>query len=208
MTKNRSPSVQYVHEVATSINIALTGASVFLSSGPNYATKPFFDLDRTISLHLGLASNPNDVRIAKDSFSPGYFAYFIAAFAFAVCVWLSLRLFAGSVIVREFLRSVAGILALAVAPLGWLWFHRWGHPIMSSEIALIVLFGMLYSFGVWAIPEWTIIVAVVLHFGFWLYEFGSYFSFRDFYAVLPAVSVCAGLTWIFYVRRLHVGLAS
>ena len=207
MTKQRSPYLQYVHEVAASINIALTGASVFLSFGLTYATNALFEIDRTISLRLGLVSNPNDVRVAKDSFTPGYFAYFIAAFAFAVCVWLPLRLFAGSMIAREFLRSVAGILALAVAPLGWLWFHRWGHPILSSEIALVVALGMIYSFGTWAMPEWAITVVVVFHFGFWLYEFGSYFSFRDYYAVLPAVGLCAGLAWLFYLRRLLLGLA-
>ena len=162
-------------------------------------------MDWNLSQRLGLIPDFRQVRVAKDHFSPGYFVFLGLAMALAVCLWILLRRFAESPIVREFLRSAAGILALIIAPLAWLYVNGWDHFIELSEIALIVILGSSYAACRRPGMELVATVLLVLHYAFWVYKFGAFFSFGGYYGPLPpAVGLCAGLAWLFYLRKLHI----
>jgi hypothetical protein len=166
-------------------------------------------MDRAISRYLGLLPT---LKHPKDEFTSGYFAFFVPAFALAIGLWLLLRLFARSRLTREFLRSGAGIAALIGTPVSWLclmWASssRYGwNPLMAIEfyeVLLILVLGVMYLSKNWPFRGIAILIVLVLHYGFWFWEFGPRFSFGAYADPLaPAVGLFAGVAWILYLRQL------
>lgn len=169
-------------------------------------------MDVAIYRHLGFLPDLKPVRVPKDSYTAGYFAFLVPAITVAFCSWFLLRLFSRTQQVRKLLRS-AGIVALIAPPAWWLCATyaasgRYGWNLFAAiqlyEMLLALVFGILYLSGNWPIPDWPAIVILGLHFGFWLWQFGPH-PFFVYYGgpIAPAAGLCAGLTWVFYLRRLR-----
>lgn len=130
-------------------------------SGHSPQPQPFFRMNVAAYryLHLYLHLLP-DVRVPKDSYTGGYFAFFLPAIALTVCIWTLLRLFSRSGLTHRLLRSVGGITALAAGPVWWLLSvysanRRYGWSPFAAiqyELVLILLCAVLYLAGRWAIP--------------------------------------------------------
>lgn len=212
-TQSRAKQLQNtrsMHEVACSINLSLVLTNCFFILGPTRATDLFFNMDRAISRRLGLLSV---IAHPKDEYTPGYFAFLVPLLVLAICCWSFLRLFAASRITREFLRSGAGISALIGSPLSWFCF-RWapslGHrerpfeAIQLYEVLLILVLGVIYLFRNWRIPDVTVLVGLLLHYGVWFWTFGPSFSFGGYSGPFsPAVGLFAGFAWILYIWQLQ-----
>lgn len=207
---NQLPNTQSIHEVTCSTNLSLVLMNCFFMLAPAHATDVFFNMDRIVSRDLGLLSV---ITHPKDEYTPGYFAFFVPAVALAICFWSLLRLYATSAGTREFLRSGAGIAALIGSPISWLCFmwtpnleHRQNPfaTIPLYEVLVILFLAVVYLFRNWRIPNVAVFVALVLHYGMWFWEFGRHFSFGGYTGPLsPAVGLCAGLAWVFYLHQLR-----
>jgi hypothetical protein len=207
--------LKYVHEVASSGNIALGITNIFFLLAPAFATSAFFQMDAKLSRRLGLLA---DLRHPKDSFTPGYFAFFVPAIAIGGCFWFLLRLFDRTVITREFDLRVAGIAALTAAPISWL-FRTWTFEKRYGWSALSALQSYETGFALVLLTvfmrkprpstEWPLFVILALHFSYWFWQFGPHFFFGAYAGPLaPAAGLCAGLLWIMYRRQSKGGLPS
>jgi hypothetical protein len=208
MGKDQSQIIRYLHEVASSINLAFALTAFFFLLGPEPATSALFLMNLAIYRRLNLLP---DIRVPKDSYNEGYFAFFVPAVALAVCLWLFLRLFARTRLTRDFLRFVAGIAGFVAASVWWLCStfassHRYGWSpfatIQFYEVVLVLVFAILYLSTNWPNAERAGIAILVLHYGFWFWQFGSYPFFMGYGGpIAPATGLCAGLTWVFYLRQ-------
>jgi hypothetical protein len=196
--------IRYLHEAAFSINLAWTlVAFVFLFDlGP--ITRPLFGMDRAIYRYRHPL--PPGVKFVKDTWTEGYFAFFVPAVALGVCLWLLLRLFSRTGFARETLRTVAGVAALLGPPIWWLSFtytdeHRYGWSpftaIQFYEVALVLVFAIIYRSRIQPNSGW-VLIPVLVHYGFWFWQFGPYHYFMGYGGpVAPATGLCASLTWYF-----------
>jgi hypothetical protein len=213
MGTSQSLRIQYAHEAASSINLSFALLAFVFLMDPTAVTWGLFRMDGAICRHLGLLP---DLKVPKDSFTEGYFAFFLPAIALAACSWVLLRLLARAGIERQLPRSVAGLAALAAAPTWWLCAtyaasRRYGWSpfaaIQSYEVVLVLVFATLYLSGKWSVPEWAVLVALMLHYGFWFWQFGRHLFFMGYGGpVAPTVGLCAGVTWVLYLRRAREGL--
>jgi hypothetical protein len=202
-----SPS-QRIHEVAFSVNLAFALVALFFLLGPQSATSTLFRMNVAVYRYLHLLP---DVRVPKDYYTGGYFAFFLPATALAICVWALLRVLSRSELAHGLLRSVAGITALAASPAWWVWStylvgrrDGWSPfaAIQFYELALVLLCATLYLFGKWGVPTWISIIILLLHNGFWFWQFGSAPFFMGYGGpVAPTVSLCAVTTWVLYLQR-------
>lgn len=212
MGTNQSQGIQYLHEAALSVNLAFALVAFAFLLDPRPVTSALFRMDRAIYRHLHLL--PPGVRVMKDTYTGGYFAFFIPAIALAVCSWLLLRTLSRTGLIRELLRSVAGIAALAMPPTWWLFDayaaeRRYGWtPLAASqfyEVLLVLALATLYLFRNRPNSEWAVITVVVLHYGFWFWQSGPHPFFMGYGGpVAPATGLCAGLAWVLYLRHLRV----
>lgn len=213
MGNNQLPRIRYLHEAASSINLACALAALLFALDLQPAVSALFRMDRVISRYLHLLPDIRVIRVPKDEFTEGYFAFFIPAIGLAVCLWLLLRLFSRRGPIREFLRSVSGIVALVALPVWWLCLmyvgeRRYGwNPLTAFqfyEVVLVLVSAILYLSRDWTTPDWAVIVIVVLHYGFWFWQFGPRPFFMGYGGpVGAAVGLCAALTWFFYFRQIR-----
>ena len=206
---NRTVLAQRLHEVASSINIAFALVAFFLSGGTEIPQYYFLQMDFFLSRRLGLIPTLPGLKVPKDDYTEGYFAFFIPAMVLAVAVWALLRLSARRSSTQEFLRSVAGITAIAAAPLWWLsmpyirngirgWI--WTDKIAFVELTVVLMIAGFYRFGKWPKSDQTMIALITLHYGFWSSQFGTH---QWLYQALvgPIVGLCASLAWVFFIRQ-------
>jgi hypothetical protein len=70
------------------------------------------------------------------------------------------------------------------------------------ETVLIVSIAVVYLLGKWRIPGLIFLIVLLLHSGFWFWEFGSRFFFGGYAGPLaPTAGLCAGLAWFMYLRH-------
>jgi hypothetical protein len=198
------------HEVVSAVNLG-SALMAFFFLGTNSAISTLFEMDRALSRFVGLLPSLHEVPVPKDSFTSGYFAFFLPATALAAFFWFLLRRFGHTRPTLVFLRSFAGISALAASPAWWLCAtYRadvradWNPltAIQFYELLLIIFCGLLYVFRGWPSFEWAMVLMVLLHYGFWFWQFGDRLYFMGYGgAITPAIGLCASLLWLLYLRQ-------
>jgi hypothetical protein len=213
MKGEQSPGLRYLHEGVSSCNLALALIALFLLS-TNRLTSAVFAMDReletAISFHLGQLPAELKGKYTKD-FTEGYFALALPSVVLASALWLALRLSAQSKLTREYLRSVAGILSLAASPIWWLCARYlsegkdgWSpfNTAQLYEIAVVAASAMVCLWKGWDITSRTSIVIILMHFGFWLWQFGpSVYLFGYGGPIAPTVGLFASLAWVAYMKH-------
>jgi hypothetical protein len=202
--------IQYVHEAASATNLAFSLVAFLFLFDFRPATSALFRMNVAIYRRLHLLP---DLKVPKDSYTGEYFAFFVPALVLAFCLWLLLRLCCRVEFIREFLRSVAGIAALVAPPVWWLCFtyganRRYGWTPFAAtqfhEVVLVLALAMLYLYRNWPSSEWAAIAVLVLHYGFWFWQFGPHFFFMGYGGpIAPAAGLCAGLAWLLYLGQLR-----
>jgi hypothetical protein len=210
MGKTRAVRIQQFHEAAASINLAFAIVAFLFLLGPNPMTSALFRMDVAISQHLSLLPV---LKHPKDYFTLGYFAFLIPAVALAVFMWLLLRLFSRTRPAREFLRSVAGLAALIALPVFWLCNayasqQRYGWDPLTAiqfyEVLLVLVLWIAYVSVDWPAPGLAAAVVLLLHYGFWFWQFGPYaFFVVNAGPIGPAAALCAGSAWFLYLRQVR-----
>ena len=144
----------------------------------------------------------------------GYWALFLPGTALALCIWLFLRLSSRSPVTREILRSVGGIAAFTALPIYWLFAryassHRYGWtPLRSLEFYELLLILVLLSLTLYwdrnsSVPLWAGVGVILLHYGFWFWQFGTYslfFGNNSPFILLPIVGFLSAVVWLLYNR--------
>jgi hypothetical protein len=196
--------LQYVHEGMFALNLGLTGmALIFLYSAG--VTKLLFRMDASINRSL---------HIPQSDLVWGYWALFLPGTALAICIWSYLRLFSRSAFTQGILRTLGGMAAITYIPIYWLLAryagsHRYGWtPLRSLEFyeavaVLLVLSAAFYLERIWSFPLWLGITGIVLHYGFWFWQFGTYHVFSGNsipISFLPIVGLLASIAWLLYAR--------
>jgi hypothetical protein len=213
MNQNQS-RLQHLHEAAFSANLAFALVAFLFLLDVRLATSPLFRMNVAIYRYLHLLPNTS---IPKDYYTSGYFAFWLPAIVLAACFWALLRLFSQKRLIRGWLlRCVAGITSLAAPPAWWLCSmyltsRKDGWSLLGSiqfyEVVLVLACAIPYLSGNRPIPKWPSIVTLLLHLGFWLWQFGTRPFFMGYGGlVAPTLGFCAGLTWIFYVLRSRTTL--
>jgi len=211
MGKEQLPPVQYLHEAAFSINLALALVAFVFLFDPRPVTSALFRMNEAVYVHLGFF--PANVRVWKDHYTEGYFAFFVPAVVLAVSLWVLLRRGSRLELIGESLRSLAGFTGIA-APPAWLLCSTylaerrdgWSPftAISFYEVVLVLVLTASYLSRQWPNSEWAAIVILVLHYGFWLWQFGPRPFFMGYGGPLaPSAGLCAGLAWIFYLRQVR-----
>lgn len=207
MGTTRAEPIRCLHELAFATNLAFALVGfIFLFDLP--IAHGLFGMDRALYRHWHPL--PPDVRRVKDTYTEGYFAYFIAAVGLTFCLWLLLRLFSRTRVTCGILRRVAGIVAFAAAPFWWLCLtyaadRKYGLSpltvIAFSEAALILIFAASYPFVIFPKHDWLFVLVLAMHSAFWFWRFGFYVYFMGYGGpIAPALGLCACLTWFFYLR--------
>jgi hypothetical protein len=204
------PWVLHAHEVFSAANLGLALMAFFFLC-TNSAISTLFEMDRALSRYLGLLPSLHELPKAKDSFTSGYFAFFLPATALAAFLWFLLRRFAQTRSTLVFLRSFAGIAALAASPAWWLCAtyradvrDAWNPStaIQFYELLLIIFCGILHLSRAWPTCEWGMILIVLLHYGFWFWQFGDRLYFMGYGGPIPpAIGLCDSLLWLLYLRQ-------
>lgn len=200
VTRVQSCWLRQIHEFIFSLNVAL-GAVLGVVFGYDGVFVPFFRLEELIYHGLGLKGR---AEIA------GHSAFFLCVMLLTALLFLLLRWFRWTSVVDGVLIYIAGFLALGVAPACWLYIRRrYGCSWYPAEIAVYLLFAMLFLFQKWTIPAFVTILIVCIHYGFWYLRFWEY-PHSPVEILAPIVGFCACLAWGMYVprARARVGLAA
>jgi hypothetical protein len=202
-TLNRS-KVLYVHEGMFALNLAFaTMAMIFLYS--HTLTAQLFRMDASINIFLHLPQT--DLVL-------GYWALFLPGTALAICIWLLLSWSSHSPVTHELLRSVGGVAAFTALPIYWLFARyessrRYGLSLLNSiqlyeVIFVLLLLGLyLYLGRNWSVPVWASAGLILLHFGFWFWQFGTLYVFSANatpIAFLPIIGFLSAVVWFLYNR--------
>jgi hypothetical protein len=190
---------RYLHEFLFSLNAAL----VFRLTS---ARTSFSNLESRLKwqindvLHLGAHSNVG-----------GYTAFFALALGLALGIFVVLRLCSRTLLARELLRSVAGIVSLLALPVSWLYAtHLFPvprtlpnprDPWIFLELVATMACAVFYLFARWPLPGWTGVLLLALHFGFWTWLSlgGPYFWRAAADLIFPTVGFFSCLAWGSYV---------
>jgi hypothetical protein len=194
-------SVRYAHEILLSLNLALALVSV-VEIQARYLMTPFFSLE--FSVHKLLHVHETD-------FISGYIALSFSSMALAFCIWLVLRLSAGSEVTKAFLRYWAGIVVLVAPSAFWLysyqkygWPFGWPYRWAPFELSLALLCTQLYVARRWRFPAWFSVLLLVAHFAYWFWVAGGGIYFAPNYAgpAAPVLGFCSAVAWGVYVQCL------
>lgn len=188
-------------------------AAFFFLFSARPATSLLFRMEVAVYRYAHILPDLKTVRVPKDSYTSGYFAFLVLATALALCIWALLRVLRHARLTSEILRSVAEIVALAAAPVWWFCAtysasrrDGWNPftAVQFYEVVLVLVCAILYLSGKWPIPEWGSILIVLVHYGFWFWQFGPYPFFMGYGGpVAPAMGLCSTLAWVFYVRGIE-----
>jgi hypothetical protein len=204
MTKNQSQSVshlQYAHEAAFSLNVAFGCVALALLNGPRPLTNLLTEMEMSINRFFG---------IRQTDFITGYWEVLIPVAVLGALIWLLLYVSRQTQLARKVLGSLAGLTGLAVAPTIWLSAtyvasRRYGwDPFRAPqffEFALVLFIAIMYVRGASPKPSWRILLLVLVHFGFWFWQFNPHPFFSTYSGpVAPAIGLCSSLVWILYAH--------
>lgn len=211
MANNRQQAILRLHELASSLNIAFALTALLFVPHLWPVTTALIRMDVTI--HRWLWPLPSGVRVLKDSYTEGYFAFFVPAIAIAICLCVTFHLLSGSALVQRFFKSGAGIIALIGAPVWWLCFTYMGtrryewNPLTTIhlyEVLLMLGLSIFYLSARRFIPAWTFMALVTFHYGFWFWQFGLRPYFMGYGGpVGPSIGLAACLTWLLYLQGVR-----
>jgi hypothetical protein len=198
--------IQYIHEVTFSLNLAFVVMGLVFVYAADAVILPLDKLEFSVNKLL---------HIRQTDFFRGYSEFFLPGMVLALCIWRLLRLSSRAQLIREILRWVGGVTALVAVPAYWLCMtysagRRYGwnpfHGIQLYELVPVLVWASLFLRGKWPIPWWGNILAVSLHYGFWLWQFWPLFltlltGYGGSAAVTPIVGFGASLAWVLYARQ-------
>jgi hypothetical protein len=213
MNENQSSAsagIQHVHAAVFSLNAAFVTIALLLLYAPYPIISSLNRLEFSVNRLL---------HVRQTDLILGYWEFFLPGIALAICIWVFLRLSLHTQFTKEILRSVAGILALGAPAAYWLCAtyaanRRYGwnpfHAIQLYELILILTLAVLYMRGKWPAPSWVSAVILLTHYSFWSWQFGpqllmAFEGNGDSPGLTQLVSLFAGLTWVFYIRRAWRG---
>jgi hypothetical protein len=191
-TIRTSRPYEYLLKVSVALNLAL--AFVLAKS----MTSPFYsELRLKYWINSLLQTHPHDAR--GDTI-----ALFTTAFGLAVCIFLLLEIFSLVPRIRQVtLYWVSGLVATITMPSVIFYvIHVTGQPPariwpgMWSVIEVGLIIVVLLSFARKIVPVWFFMGLVVLHFGFWSWEFsGTILPGHPVVLALALVGLCLAIAW-------------
>jgi hypothetical protein len=146
-------------------------------------------------------------------------AFLIVATALTICVWVMLRLLAGTGFARATLCYVAGLEALVALPLLKVWQNQnwrygWAGKFDGMELLDVILITAATAFFFRTprkIPAWSVILVLAVHYTLWLEVCGilSDIHYHDYRTVgfeigeqvVLITSLITGVAWILYLRK-------
>lgn len=194
-------SLRLVHVFLLSLNISL---AVGIAS----AQTSFSTLEMKLQFEVNVL-----FRAHPHSNIGGYTAFLALCVGLAFGISAVLWLFSGTVLVKELLRSISGILSLLALPMCWLYIAQLfpvppGLPDPSRlallmELAVVMTFALLYLRRTWRIPDWASVTLLTLHFILWGWLLiGGVFVWREpIELVFLLVGFCSCIVWGIYTRR-------
>lgn len=194
---------RYLNELLLSLNLSCFCMGLIFLWGPPSLVSALFRMDTSVQGAIGI--HVADVQL-------GYLAFFLPALAIAACIWLTVELNSGTTFGKESLRSIAGVAAIALPPVYWL-FGTFAHggrsPLFGAPpYELILAIGLLFLYL--RFPHQTswllVVLAVVLHYTFWFSQFGPYSLFLGRGGPLfslPLIGFSSALAWSIYMRNLN-----
>ena len=208
MTENPSwaaPPIQYIHEIAFSLNLAFVATAMLFLYAPYSIIRHLNGIE--ISINRSLHIRQNDL-------IRGYWEFFLTGIVLALCIWMFLRLSSNRRFAPAILRYVSGVVAVGAPPAYWLCatFSASGrgvwnpfHTVQLYEVVLILAWVLFYLQGKWLTSSWLNIFVLSLHFSFWLWQFWPFFVMAlSGYGGSPGITVvagfAAGLAWLGYMR--------
>lgn len=165
-------------------------------------------LEFAVESYIYHRSHPNVRFVPKDLM--GHTAFLVAILAISLGGVVLLRLFSHTCLVRELLRSVAGLASILMLPICWLYYQK---PYPSFEdvdalrpwlyFELVAIAGavVVYAFVPRFLPAWSVVASLLMHYVLWGWLFlgGPYFWFASFQSVFPAAGLCASIAWFVYI---------
>jgi hypothetical protein len=143
----------------------------------------------------------------------GNTAFLALAVGIGLATWLLLWAVSWNTVVRQLLRSIAGVGSLVALPVAWLYIaHRHGVPaglpnppsaVLYLELAAATVCSILYLLSIWRLPVWSSIALLGVHFVLWgwLLLGGPYFWLMPVELLFPLVGFSSSLAWGIYVAR-------
>lgn len=200
----RTCYLNYFHEFLFAFNIALI-AKLEGNQKPN----KFFSFLESGQMSLQQRINAFFSLHPHSSFG-GNIAFIIYALAWALCLFLFLRIFSRTHLLQRFLNSLAGFSALLALPASWLYvtrllgqfpiLHRPPQVLLFVELLAATISAAMYLYGKWSLPAWESLVLLVAHFVFWdAVCFGPYFWRAPFQSIFAIAGFCSALAWGRYV---------
>ena len=198
--------IQHIHEATFSLNLAFVAMGLVFVYASDAVILSLDQLEFSVNKFL---------HIRQTDFLRGYWEFFLPGMVLALCVWRLLRLSSRAQLTREILRWVGGVTALVAVPAYWLCMtysatRRYGwnpfHAVQPYELVLVLIWASLYLRGKLPIPCWENVLAISLHYGFWLWQFWPLFLtlFTGYGGSAAAASIVgfgASLAWVLYVRQ-------
>lgn len=197
-----------IHEVLFSLNTGLVGIEIAVAVAGWSLIQPFDLMEMHVNSWL---------QIRQADFVRGYFAFYVPSIVGALCIWMILRLTSSSKPTNYLLHFIAGPLMLLGMPAYWqyvavktnLWgwygsqTWRYGASPLEAMTALAVI--LVFLFGKWPGPPWTIIPFLAMHFAFWTMPIHRIWLGGP-QLIVPVVGFLSCSLWVFYVEKLKVEL--
>jgi hypothetical protein len=194
--------VRNLHEFIFSMNVSTMIMAALLLYGSRSTIEALIRLEVTVHHFL---------HMRQTDFLEMHVALFLPGTILALLFWGCFQLLSPP-IVAVLLRCVAGLFAVAIAPLWWLGENYAGqqqygwnplHVAQTYEMLAVVVWVLLYSVGRWASPSWVNVSILLAHSGFWIWECGPY-SYEVHIAnwqVGPFLGLCSSFVWLFYLLK-------
>lgn len=196
-------ALRSIHKILFSINVGIWIMAAVLLYGSRLLLGTLIQLETTVH-HL--------FHMRQSDFIEMHIALFFPALVLAGLVWRGLRSLSKS-IAFEMLRSVAGVLALAMTPIWWLAEryavdrqYGWNpfQALQLYEMVIIIIWVFLFSLGKWPRAFWVNLCIFLAHSSFWIWECGPCRLYISNWQIAPFVGFCSGLAWILYLEKFRV----
>jgi hypothetical protein len=192
--------LRYFHEALFSFNVAFVTMTIVLEHS-TYLAAGFSQMESSLNGLLG---------IRQTDYIRGYFAILIPSMLLGSVLWAVLRASERRRLSQQILRSAAGFFALFALPAFWIYaFQRYGWPFGwpyrggPFELIAVLFCAFLFKSGRWRLPWWSVSVLLAGHYIFlWLCIGGNYAMPNYAGPIAPILSLCSGLAWALYIRRL------
>jgi hypothetical protein len=199
-SNKRSQFARYLVEVLFSWNLALIVQ--WQTDRIPFSILDFgqFQVQFWINSHLHL--HPH-------SYVGGDSAFLLYALAWALFIFLVLRLFSATSVGNGFIRWAAGVICLLALPVSWLYegtaptLPDPPHFLLALELLLAIGSAILFLISRWPFRTWSTISILTVHFVLWgwLYLGGPYFWMSWLSTSVPVAGLAASLAWGFYVSN-------